>query len=40
MSRLAAWREQGYQEWLASEPSPVVKRIREIKVQKEEKTTK
>ncbi|MEM1168479.1 MAG: DUF433 domain-containing protein [Cyanobacteria bacterium P01_H01_bin.35] len=33
MSRLAAWREQRYQEWLASEPSPAVKRIREIKAQ-------
>ncbi|NEQ38640.1 MAG: DUF433 domain-containing protein [Okeania sp. SIO3I5] len=40
MSRLAAWREQRYQEWLASEPSPVVKRIRQIKAQKEENITK
>ncbi|NES02684.1 MAG: DUF433 domain-containing protein [Okeania sp. SIO2F4] len=33
LSRLIAWREACYQEWLASEPSPLVKRIREIKAQ-------
>lgn len=35
MLRLRRWREQRYQEWAASEPSPVVKRIREIKAQRE-----
>ena len=33
LSRLIAWREARYQEWLASEPSPLVKKIREIKAQ-------
>lgn len=36
MLRLAKWREQRYQEWLAAEPSPVVKRIRAIKAQREQ----
>jgi hypothetical protein len=36
MLRLARWREQRYQEWLAAEPSPVVKRIRAIKAQREQ----
>ena len=30
LSRLAAWREQRYQDWLAN-PSPVVQRLRAIK---------
>ncbi|HAX77563.1 MAG TPA: hypothetical protein DCY88_17430 [Cyanobacteria bacterium UBA11372] len=36
MLRLARWREERYQEWLAAEPSPVVKRIRAIKAQREQ----
>lgn len=34
--RLASWREQRYQEWLASEPSPVVQRLRALKAQRRE----
>ena len=34
MSRLAREREQNYQAWVKSEPSPAVKRIRELKAQK------
>lgn len=36
MLRLRNWREQQYQEWLAKEPSPVVKRLRELKAQREQ----
>lgn len=36
MLRLRKWREQQYQEWLAKEPSPVVKRLRELKAQREQ----
>ena len=35
MLRLAKWREERYQEWLTAEPSPVVKRLRELKTQRE-----
>lgn len=35
MLRLAKWREERYQEWLNAEPSPVVKRLRELKTQRE-----
>lgn len=34
LARLAAWREQRYQEWAAN-PSPVVQRLRELKAQRE-----
>jgi uncharacterized protein (DUF433 family) len=34
MERLNAWREQRYQEWLASEPSPVIQRLRAIREQR------
>lgn len=37
IERLNAWREQHYQESLASEPAPVVKRIRALKAQREKK---
>jgi hypothetical protein len=33
MLRLATWREQRYQEWLAAEPCPVVQRLRNLKAQ-------
>ena len=33
--RLANWREQRYQEWLAAEPSPVVQRLRALKAQRD-----
>ncbi|MEG4505395.1 DUF433 domain-containing protein [Microcoleus sp. F6_B4] len=36
MLRLAKWREERYQEWLAKEPSDVVKRVRAIKAQREQ----
>ena len=36
MLRLAKWREERYQEWLAKEPSDVVKRLRAIKAQREQ----
>jgi uncharacterized protein (DUF433 family) len=36
MLRLAKWREARYQEWLAKEPSEVVKRVRAIKAQREQ----
>jgi hypothetical protein len=32
LSRLAQWREQRYQEWLAN-PSPVVLRLRKLRAQ-------
>ncbi|MDY7013541.1 MAG: DUF433 domain-containing protein [Cyanobacteriota bacterium] len=35
MLRLARWREQRYQEHLAAEPSPLVKRIKAYKAQRE-----
>ena len=34
LARLAAWREQHYQEWAAN-PSPVVQRLRALKAQRE-----
>jgi uncharacterized protein (DUF433 family) len=34
LARLAAWREGRYQEWAAN-PSPVVQRLRALKVQRE-----
>ncbi len=34
MARLAAWREQRYQEWAAS-PSPLVQRLRALKEQRQ-----
>jgi uncharacterized protein (DUF433 family) len=34
LARLAAWREQRYQEWAAS-PAPVVQRLRALKAQRE-----
>jgi uncharacterized protein (DUF433 family) len=34
LSRLAAWREARYREW-AAHPSPLVKRLRELKAQEE-----
>lgn len=37
LKRLDDWREQNYQEWLASEPSPVVKRLKALKKQREQK---
>ena len=33
LARLAAWREQRYQEWAAN-PSPVVQRLRALKAQR------
>ncbi len=35
MLRLAKWREERYQEWLAN-PSPLALRLREIKAQREQ----
>lgn len=35
MLRLAKWQEQHYQESLAVEPSPVMKRLKQLKAQKE-----
>lgn len=35
MLRLAKWQEQHYQESLAAEPSPVMKRLKQWKAQKE-----
>ena len=35
MLRLAKWWEQRYQEWLAAEPSPVVRRLRGLKSQRD-----
>ncbi|MBD0343464.1 MAG: DUF433 domain-containing protein [Coleofasciculus sp. Co-bin14] len=40
MLRLATWREQRYQEWLATEPSPVVQRLRTLKAQREHELLK
>ena len=40
MLRLARWREERYQEWLAQEPSDVVKRMRAIKAQREQELLK
>lgn len=34
IARLNTWREQRYQEWLASEPSPAIKRMRAIREQR------
>ena len=34
LARLAAWREQRYEEW-AADPSPVVQRLRALKAQRE-----
>ena len=34
LARLAAWREQRYQEWAAN-PSPVVQRLRALKAQRQ-----
>ena len=34
MVRLNTWREQHYQEWLTSEPSPTIKRLRAIREQR------
>jgi uncharacterized protein (DUF433 family) len=34
LSRLAAWREARYQEWMAK-PSPLVERLRLVKLQKQ-----
>ncbi|HAG82651.1 MAG TPA: hypothetical protein DCL61_16185, partial [Cyanobacteria bacterium UBA12227] len=36
MLRLERWREARYQEWLAKEPSDVVKRVRALKAQREQ----
>lgn len=36
MLRLAKWREERYQEWLAKEPSEAVKRVRSLKAQREQ----
>lgn len=36
MLRLAKWREERYQEWLAKEPSEAVKRVRALKAQREQ----
>lgn len=35
LARLAAWREQRYQEWTAH-PSPLIQRLREVKAQRRE----
>ena len=40
MLRLATWREQRYQEWLAAEPSPVVQRLRALKAQRDKELLK
>lgn len=40
MLRLATWREQRYQEWLAAEPSPVVQRLRALKAQQDKELLK
>jgi uncharacterized protein (DUF433 family) len=39
MLRLAKWREQRYQEWLAN-PSPLAKRLRAFKEQREQELLK
>ena len=39
MLRLAKWREERYQEWLAN-PSPLALRLREIKAQREQELLK
>lgn len=38
--RLANWREQHYQQWLAAEPSPVVQRLRALKAQRDKELLK
>ena len=38
--RLANWRKQRYQEWLAAEPSPVVQRLRALKAQRDKELLK
>ncbi|MFB2892847.1 DUF433 domain-containing protein [Aerosakkonemataceae cyanobacterium BLCC-F50] len=35
MLRLAKWQEQRYQEYLAAEPTPVMKRLKQLKTQRE-----
>ncbi|MDF5728103.1 MAG: DUF433 domain-containing protein [Rhizonema sp. PD38] len=39
MLRLAKWREQRYQEWLAN-PSPLAQRLRAVKAQREQELLK
>jgi uncharacterized protein (DUF433 family) len=40
MERLNAWREQRYQEWRSTEPSPMIKRLRAIQDQRNREQVK
>ena len=37
INRINEWQEEQYQQWLNSEPSPVIKRLRQLKAQGRQK---